>query len=390
MAKGRRDRGEGSVYQRASDGRWVGVVDLGTIGGKRRRRTVYGATKREAQQKRNQLERQLTADLARDPATIAAAEALTVADYLSRWLELAARPAVRPSTYEGYEIICRVRLTPQLGSLKLTKLRALDIEACYAALREVGLAGRTIRNTHRCLHGALDQAVRWGLLTANPCDGVRTPRPARTEIHPLTADEVSRLLDGTAGTRQHALYTVAVTTGMRRGELLGLRWADLDLAAATLHVRQTVQRRTGAGLVFSAPKTASSRRTIHLTALAVAALKTQRAAVLRERMQAGPRWAEHDLVFPGDDGAPADPSATTHTFQRQLQRLGLRRVRFHDLRHTAATLLLGQNTHPKIVSELLGHTSITITMDTYSAFIPAMHQEAAAVLDRLFGTKNAS
>lgn len=194
---------------------------------------------------------------------------------------------------------------------------------------------------------------------------------------------MAALLGATRDHPAHALYVLAVTTGMRQGELLGLRWQDVDLAAGRLVVRRALQRQNAAGLVFVEPRTARSRRTILLSQRATAALRDHRSRQLEQRLLAGSAWQDQDLLFCNGSGGPLDPSWQPATFYAELRRLGLPAIRFHDLRHTAATLLLGRGVHPKVVSEMLGHATITLTLDTYSHLVPALHAEAAAAMDDL-------
>lgn len=374
----RRGRGEGHVRQ-MPDGRWVAQLDLGYIAGKRKRPAFYGKTKSEALRKAREARAEHERGLPVTP------ERKTVAQYLTEWLA-ATEPTVRPKTYVGYESIVRTRIVPHLGRRKLGRLTALDVQKLYADLEAAGLSKRSIHHTHRVLKRALRQAVRWNLIGRNPCDGATPPRPDRSEMHPLTQEQVSTLLEATREHPDHALYVLAVTTGMRQGELLGLAWSDVDLDAGHLRVRRALQRQRGKGLVFTEPKTARSRRTIHLSRAAVAALREHRRQQNAERLRLGPAWQDHDLVFPRADGTPRCPTQTTKAFQRALTAAGLPRVRFHDLRHTAATLLLSAGTHPKVVSEMLGHATITLTLDTYSHLLPTMHEQAAAAMDRMLGS----
>ncbi len=370
----RRGHGEGTIKQR-SDGRWEGQVSLPDG----RRKSVYGKTRREAQDKLRAALRDLDAGLD------LSAGRQTFDHFLHQWLSASVRPAVATKTYEGYESIVRVRIVPRLGRTPLRKLTPLDLQALYASLQDAGLSNRSILHTHRVLHRAFAQAVRWGLLVRNPCDGATPPRPKRAEMRVLSQEQVTVLLDTTRDQPAYALYVAAVTTGMRQGELLGLRWDDVDLDAAKVTVRRALQRQRGNGLVFVEPKTGRSRRTVMLSQRAVTALKQHRVRQLEERLQAGPEWRDRDLVFANPFGGPLDPSWQTAVFKEALHGAGLPPVRFHDLRHTAATLLLRQGVHPKVVSEMLGHATITITLDTYSHLVPVLHAQAAAAMDAALG-----
>ncbi|CCF84139.1 tyrosine-type recombinase/integrase [Nitrolancea hollandica] len=375
----RRGHGEGSIYQRESDGLWVASVNLGYVDGKRRRKSLYGKTRREVAEKIKAVLRDQQQGL---PVTI---ERLTLGQYLERWLSASVKPSVKPKTYETYESIVRVRVIPHLGKRRLAKVTPLDLQSLYSDLQESGLSARSIGHTHRALHRAFVQAVRWDLIPRNPCDGVTPPRPNRAELHVLTQDQVNTLIEATTDPQRRTLYTLAVTTGMRAGELYGLRWGDIDLSAGRLSVRRALQRQRDKGLVFVTPKTARSRRTIILSKWAVSMLREHRTRQLEQRLAAGPLWQDGDVVFCRAAGNPLDPSTETGTFSETLKRAGLPHIRFHDLRHTAATLLLAQGTHPKVVSEMLGHSSIALTLDTYSHLVPALHEQAAATMDSLFG-----
>jgi integrase len=235
---------------------------------------------------------------------------------------------------------------------------------------------------HRTLRRALGQAERWKLVTSNVAAVVTPPRPERREMQTLTAEQVRRLLD-LAPDRDRPLYLLAVSTGMRLGELLALRWADVDLDTGSLRVVASLRHLSGEAATFAPPKTARSRRRVELSASVVAALSAHKVATIEERWRAGQLWQDHDLVFPNVFGRPRSGSNIVRAFHPLLASAGLPRIRFHDLRHTAATLMLGRGVHPKLVSDMLGHASVGITLDTYSHSLPSMHREAAQVMEEL-------
>jgi integrase len=371
---GRRGHHEGTIRHRP-DGLWEARLSLPN--GKRK--SVYGKTRRDVQDKLRAAQRDLDAGLD------ITARRLTLAQFLERWLSASIKPSVKVKTYEGYESILRVRVVPRPGGKPLARLTALDVQALYADLEAAGLSNRSTHHTHRVLRQALSQAVRWGLIARNPCDGATPPRPRRAEMHVLTQGQVAVFLDAMRDHPSHALYVLAVTTGMRQGELFGLKWADVQLDEGKLMVRRALQRQNEAGLVFIEPKTARSRRTILLSQRAIGALREHRRRQLGERLRLGAEWQDTDLVFCSATGLPLDPVWQRQVFQQTLKRIGLPVIRFHDLRHTAATLLLSQGVHPKVVSEMLGHASISLTLDTYSHLVPAMHAQAAAAMDALLG-----
>jgi integrase len=374
MATKRRGHGEGSIKQRA-DGLWEARVSL--EGGKRR--SFYGKTRREAQDKLRAALRDIDAGLD------LSADRQTVAQYLDKWLSASAKPSVKVRTYEGYESIVRVRVAPRIGKKQIAKLTPLDLQALYTELAEAGLSARSIGHTHRVLHRAFDQAVKWNILTRNPCQGTTPPRPQRAEMKVLTPEQARAFLAATIDHPAHALYALAITSGMRAGELLGLQWGDVDLDAGHLTIRRALQQQNSAGLVFVTPKTTKSRRMIFLSQRAIDALRAHRDRQTFHRRQVGSEWRDLNLVFPGPFGGPTDPSWSRQVFYAALEAAGIPRVRFHDLRHTAATLALMQGVHPKVVSDMLGHGTVGLTLDTYSHLLPAMHQQAAAAMDAILG-----
>lgn len=368
----KRANGEGTVYKR-KDGRWEGAVTL--EGGKRKR--VYGDTRREAQE-------QLTALLReQQQGRLVAEPSQTVSHYLNHWLEDQMSLKLRPSTYESYALNVR-RLTPHIGQIRLDRLRPSHIQRCYKDLLESGLSARSVDQAHRVLRAALRQAVKWELLAQTPTAAVTAPRAQRREMQPLTPRQVHTLFTSTTDDSLHALWVLLCTTGLRIGEATGLEWQHLDLSAGTLTVQQAVQLQRGKGLVLIEPKTGRSRRTVHLAAGTIAALRLHQDRQKLAWRTAGRPWVESGLVFCTRSGLPLAPSNVRRSLHRALTRAGLPVIRVHDLRHTAATYLLSIGTHPKKVQELLGHSSIMLTMDTYSHVLPAMHQEIADQMDRLF------
>jgi integrase len=229
--------------------------------------------------------------------------------------------------------------------------------------------------------------MRWGIVGRNAADGVIVPRPEPSEMVTLSSEQLQVLFEATNGQALHALWVLLATTGLREGEALGLRWSDVDMEKATLVVRRALQRHGSAGLVMVDPKTARSRRTIHLSRLAVETLGGHRARQREARLIAGVVWRMDfgDLVFRSRNGGPLGSSWLNVVFKRELAQAGLPRIRIHDLRHTAATLLLTRGVHPKVVQDMLGHSSVTLTLDTYSHVTPALHKEAADHMDALLG-----
>jgi len=371
----KRANGEGSIYRR-KDGRWAASLSLGNG----RRATLYAKTRQEAAAR-------LTAALHNQQLGIPPPDrSQTVGQYLTNWIEGSIRPSVRARTHESYALNVR-RLVPHLGHYRLGALTPVAIENTYGALLQSGLSRRSVEQAHAVLHRALNQAVKWGLLGRNPADAVNVPRPERREMRTLDEKQVQRLFEATAGHRLRGLWVLLVTTGLRLGEALGLCWDDIDQTAGRLVVRRSLQRQREAGLVFVEPKSAKSRRTVHLAESTVAVLREQRRQQLGERLSAGPAWQDQGLVFCREDGRPLEPSSVTEHLHRALKAADLPQVRVHDLRHTAATLLLARGVHPKVVQELLGHSTISLTLDIYSHVTPALHAEVAAHMDALFGAR---
>lgn len=366
---GRRGNGEGSIAQR-EDGSWRGRVVIGEL-----RRSVAGKTRREVQAKL----RALVADAER--GILPPTEQLTLGALVARWLDTVARHTVRPSTLRGYDHLMRLYVLPTLGARRLAKLQAADVQALYAALLDRGLAPKTVRNTHVALRRAVAQAVTWGLVPRNVVALVTPPRVPRAELPVFTEVQVGVLLAAARGTAWEATLTLGVATGMRMGEVLGLRWSDVDLDAGSLRVA----RQLGQDNTFSEPKTAKGRRVIDLPAPCVRVLREERHRQLARQLAHGPAWRASGLVCCTRDGGPLRQSNVLRSYKRILVAAGLPERPFHALRHTHATLLLARNVHPKVVQERMGHATIAMTLDVYSAYVPSMGRGAADSLEALFG-----
>jgi integrase len=370
MAK--RGYGEGSIYQKPN-GRWAAQLRL--PGGARK--TFYGASKSDVREKLKEAQR------AAHEGVLVPAPNMTVREYLEGWLERVVASSVRPKTYEAARLNVR-RIVRVIGGLKLQGLSPASVQSAYGALLREGLSKRSVEQSHEVLHRALRQAVQWGLTGRNPADAVSVPRPGRHEMKTLSEEEVRRLFEAAKGDRWQCLWVLLATTGLRIGEALGLRWDDVDLERGRLEVRRALQRQTGRGLVFVEPKSARSRRGVHLAPAVVTRLREHHARQAEERRFAGENWTDQGLVFTTLRGGPVEHSTVTYAFGRALSNAGLERIRIHDLRHTAATLLLKRQVHPKVVQELLGHSSISLTLDTYSHVVPSLHAEVAGHMQALF------
>lgn len=381
--KGKRGNGEGSIYHRASDNKWVGSITLES--GKRK--VFYGKTQKEVQEKMKvALYEQQKGML---PATTTK---VTVAQFLKDWLDTTQKYDVRPRTYERYEEVVRLHISPILGRHQLQKLTTHHVESFYAKKLEEGLSPRTVNTFHNVLHKALDKARKSRLIVENVCDLVDPPRVEDVERTPLTLKQVKQLLRTAKGHRIEALLTLALATGMRRGELLGLKWQDIDFEKSILQVRRIMSRvptklksEAKKGQVEAATKAKKSRRSIILVPLAFEALQRHQERQREARKKAGDRWIDRDLVFCTSIGTPLNPDRDVRLpFKRLLSEAKLPDIHFHDLRHSAATLLLGMGIHPKIVQEILGHSSIAVTMNVYSHVLPTMQQDAMGMLGKAF------
>lgn len=381
MAKGKRGNGEGGISQRP-DGLWEARLTLP----EGKRKSFYSKSRATVARKLNEALRD------RDKgAPIIADERLTVARYLSDWLERMQPPRVRPSTHRRYTQQL-AHIIRAYGDLRLTRLTATQLATLYARLQRPtdtthrALSASSVHHIHVVLREALDDAVKLGVVAANVTDRVDAPKLRRAGIRPYTAEEAQRILEAARGDHLEALYVVALTTGMRLGELLALTWRQVDLEAQTLHVVVSLQR-VGVGRdgwQVGEPKTAHSRRQIALSPLAVEALRSHRARQLAERMAVADVWRDNDLIYCDALGDYLDARhVTRYEFHPLLRRAGLPVRRFHDLRHTAATLLLKVGVHPKIVSEMLGHSTIAITLDIYSHALPDMQRGAAGAMESI-------
>ena len=298
-----------------------------------------------------------------------------------------AKPTVRPRTYESYHHIVNAHITPTLGKTSLTKLAPSQVRNLLNTKTAAGLSPRTVQYIRAVLRLALGQALRDGDVPRNVCDAVKAPKRERHEVQPLTLAQAKTFLAKITEHRDEALFMTAAVIGLRKGELLGLRWQDIDLDAGTLTVKMQAQRITGEKVLVP-PKTDKSRRSIDLPAFVVAALRRHRTRQLEERLPAGSRWHEQGLVFPSTIGTIADSANVTHAFHSALERAELPRQRFHDLRHLAASLMLAQDVNPKVMQEILGHSQLSMTMDLYSHLMPAAKKDVAARMDILLAGSN--
>jgi integrase len=385
---------QGHIRQQGK-GSWELKFDLGRdpLTGKRiTKYATFHGTKRKAQE-------ELTKLLAhRNEGSYVDPTRMTLAEYLRHWLAADIDRRVAARTATRHRGIVEQNIIPRLGHVPMRKLSAVHVEAFEAELqregwikqrripkngeqpRPRGLSPQTVIHVHRTLSQALSHAVRLGVLLRNPAAQVKPPRPDRREIRILGKDEISALLAAAKGTPIYVPVLVAVTTGVRRGELLGMRWSDLDLKAGTLTVNQSVERIKGK-VTFKAPKTKTSRRSITLPSATMQALQEHRSAQAADRLMLGVGRDPRGLVFTRADGEPLDADSLTKAFGRLVAATDVTRITLHGLRHTHISHLLMDGVHVKVVSERAGHANVNITLSAYAAYIPSMQADAALRVD---------
>ncbi len=388
----RRSPGEGSVYETKDRRGWRGAVTWTASDGRRRRRVVSGESSKAVRDKLDDLRRELNL------GTIApTGKAITVGEFLAVWIERD-RVRVRPATWRGRESHVRCYLIPALGRLPLARLSAAEVERALSAFlvagrpdrpakrtrgrqNVAGISAQTVRHIRTTLRRALADAVRDGLAGRNAAAESRPPYLPHRPITYLAARDLAKLLDATGDDEYGPIYALAATTGLRLGELLGLSWADVNEGRLT--VRRSLARALGSGWALAEPKSARSRRTIPLPIRARQAIETQRTRQRFAQNAAGTAWANRDgLVFTDAVGRPLRPEAVSRDFGKARDLAGVPRIRFHDLRHSAATALLTAGVPLVVVSEWLGHSGVGITASAYAAVVPELLTEAADAMDR--------
>lgn len=359
---------------------WTAIVDLPAdpATGKRRQKRVTARTKRDVELQVAELIHKAESGGFTDAGKV------TIREYFDRWLESAA-PTLRPSTSRRYRDVARLHIVCVIGNLKLAKLSAADVQRLYAGWLAAGQSPTSVHHVHAILHRALDQAVRWGLLLRNVTEAVDPPRRATTEMKTWDTPQVARVLAAAATDDLDALWRLALLTGMRRGEMLGLRWSDVDLDAGALSVRRTLSRGSTSRLEAGEPKTASGKRRVSLPGSVVESLRRHRVRQLQHRLATEAVYEDRDLVFANETGGAIHPNTLARRFAALVERAGVPTIRFHDLRHTCATLLRAEGVHPKVVQERLGHATIAETLDRYSHVAPDMQRHAADRLDAAIG-----
>jgi integrase len=385
--RGRRHNGEGCIHPRR-DGRWAAVLSTGC--GKRK--TIYGATEAEVQEK---LTRARNQQLDHIPFTD---ERLTVAHWLNTWLRNVKPPATAPKTWVVYEYFVRLHLMPGLGSIRLVKLQPQHVREFLGEKLDAGLSARTVKHLRSTLRAALNQAMNDDLIQRNAAAKVAPPAIQPRIMDVYTPDEARQLLQTVRGHRLEALFTAAIGLGLRMGECLGLQWPDVDFARGLLTVRHNLQRvrRVRRGDVVQEGEAKTERllgqpkgkkvHSLRLPVVVLEALKRHYARQQEERRLAGSSWkGDGRYVFTSNVGTPLEQRRLDRIFKELCDRAGLRRIRFHDLRHSAASILIAQSVHPKAIQELLRHSSIQLTMDTYGHLFEQVQQETADKMDEVLG-----
>ena len=388
MAK-RRGDGEGSITKR-KDGKWQGSVLTGynPETGKPVRKYFYGRTRKEVQEKINEVAPKVAAGTYREPTK------MTVAEWFTTWLNDYMKLSLRPTTWESHKYQVDGHIIPALGHLRLAQLQTAHIQRLYNDKlqggrldgKPGGLSPKSVRYIHTVIHSCLEQARKESMITINPAGAVRLPKLEKPEIKYLGTAEAAIFLAMARESKHFAAFYLALSTGMRRGELLALRWKDIDFEAEQLTVNQGLVRISGKGLVFQEPKTALSNRVISLAPAVAQVLKEHREQQTDGRIMAGAAYnSELDLVFSNELGEPICPRAFTRVFERLVKKAGLN-VTFHGLRHTFATLALQEGVDVKTIQETLGHHSAAFTMDVYSNVTAKMRREAADRVSNLLAS----
>ncbi len=383
MAK-RRGNGEGSIVKR-KDGKWQGYVTVGydPESEKPKKKYFYSSTRKEIQEKITDALGKVQAGTYREPSK------LKLAEWLNTWLNDYMKPSLRPTTWGSYEVQIKKHILPTLGHLRLSQLQTSNLQALYnqklnggrADGKEGGLSPRSVRYIHVVIHAALEQAKKEGMITFNVADAVKLPKEEKKEIQCFNTQGVKIFLTHARKTKYFPAYFLALNTGLRRGELLGLRWKDVDLEGnvdieGSVSVTQGLVRVNG-GLKFQEPKTKLSQRTISVSKEVVKELKAHKTVQQKQKLSAGAAYdRELDLVFCNELGKPLCPRGFTRHYERLLKTAGLKKITFHAIRHTFATLSLEEGTNPRTIQEALGHHKVAFTLDVYSRVTSKMKKEA--------------
>ncbi|MDN9011061.1 site-specific integrase [Brevibacillus laterosporus] len=311
----------------------------------------------------------------------------SLGSYLEFWLENYAKNKLRSSTYANHEIAVNSRIKPVLGAVDLDKLTPIKVTKYLSDLQKENLSADYIKYLHSVLKKALNQAVKWQLISKNVMDNVDPPRLEQKEIVTWSPEQANEFLDYARKDKYFIAFVLAIYTGMRRGEILGLRWKDVDFEQAKISIQQTLYRPAKQGITFQEPKTKSAKRRISIPNFVIDELKAHKVRQNKNKLQYGEGYQDFDLIVAYDDGRPQDPRNLLRHYERLIKGCELPPIRFHDLRHTHATMLLQLGEHPKVVSERLGHSRVGITMDVYSHVMPDMQKDAADNFEKMMKQK---
>ncbi len=364
-------RGENTWYIRIFLGR--------DANGKRKyfNKTIHG-TKKDAQKYLTAKTREKDLGVFVEPAS------MPLNEFLDRWLEEIARNKLRARTFDNYESLLNCHVREKIGAKRLSDIQAYEVQKLYNDMKKTNYSPKTIRHVHNVLSPAFKQAVKWKMLMQNPCDLCELPRMEKTEMMYFTPEQTAKFLDAAKDDKYFTTFLLAIETGMRPEEYLGLQWKDIDFKNEVLSVRRALVVKKGGGFIFTEPKTKKSRRSIPISNTLIDALKSHRRNQLEERMKLGAEYETLDLVFASEIGTPLlHGNLLRRHFKPIRDKANLPKIRLYDLRHTTATLLLSAGENPKVVSERLGHASIVLTLDTYSHVLPSMQKDATNKMEKL-------
>jgi integrase len=378
MANRRRGQGEGSVFQLPS-GQWVMEITLPPRLGKRRRKKFYASTAAKVRAK-------VQAYRASQKEGVAIDDTLTVKRLLTDWLA-SVKSTVRIRSYEKYDSIVNKHLIPELGRIRLEKLAPQDVQTLIDAKLAAGLHPNTVTGIKIVLSHALSQAMRFSMIGRNVAALVRGPKIPRHEMSVWTQEQAAHFIECCDKEPLGAFYVIKLHTGARRGEISALRWQDVDMVAAVATINRSLQRSNTQGLIFEEPKSVKSRRSISLAPAVISALKAHRARQNETRLAAGPDWQDNDLIFCTGIGTPIDPRGLSLDYDRMIDKAELPRIRLHDMRHTFATIGLARGVHPKVMSDMLGHSKVSLTLDVYSHALPSFQTEASDKIAQALAAK---
>ncbi|HEV3266880.1 MAG TPA: tyrosine-type recombinase/integrase [Acidimicrobiales bacterium] len=380
----RRSNHEGSIYQRKSDGLWLGVAHVGYDAmGKPLRKYVSAKKRTEVVEKLKDLRRKI------DDRLLLKDESVKVAELFERWFEDVMRHQIAPSTFSNYQTVVRMHILPCLGNKKLVELNVGDVDKLLSQKADSGLSASTVRRIRAVLAQCLDQAIRWELVHRNVATLSRSPKMVRREGRTLSPDQARHLLETLRGHHNEALYAQMLSTGLRRGEALGLRWSDFDRDTGVLRVLRQLKRE-GSRLVTTDTKTSLSRRAVNLPEPMLKALLTHEERQEAERDWLGDSWIDSGYIFTSSVGTPIDPRNLYREFQAICRSAGLGDWHPHELRHSAASLMLAQGVKIQVVSQVLGHSSIRMTADVYGHILDPDRREAADAMGSMLWDGSAS